>query len=169
MSGIIRHIAGLLAEEVARAFARQRDAEARPIFRGLPLRMMERLLEELGGISGLRLIAADGEVRAVPIYLVTSSVVNPQGLTSGKCTDAHLVSIRNAQDCSCFLTLLPPGVVVNESMSSSATYYGVEPSVDRGDLSEDPFVQKLIEFALERLGWSERDWGGGMPSAVECY
>lgn len=154
MSGLITFIAQFLRTEISQSFASQQIAEARPIFRGLPSRMMERLLDELGGSSGLRVSAASGEARTVPVYLVASGVVNPSGLASGKCTDAHLVSIRNAQECRCFLTLLPPGVVVNESISSSATYYGVQPSVDRGDLSDDPFVQELIEFALERTEWS---------------
>ncbi|OAI56454.1 hypothetical protein AYO47_02115 [Planctomyces sp. SCGC AG-212-M04] len=51
---------------------------------------------------------------------------------------------------------MPPGSVVNESISTSATYLGVEPAHDEGDLAHDPFASQLVGQALGKLPWSQK-------------
>lgn len=154
MTALVGYIARYLSEEVARILAGPAGREARPIFRGLPSYIMEQLLDELGGTNGISIPAAGGTIQHVPVFLVTDIDNNPVGLSSGKCTDSHLLCIRNHTACNCFLTLLPPGRFVNESISSSATYLGVEPGLDGGQLRDAPFVSDLIKRALSGFAWS---------------
>lgn len=153
MGGLTSYIARYLSEEVARILSSPAGREVRPIFRGLPVRLMEQLLAALCGQSGLQIAGSSGPSQYVPVYLVANVPSNPVDLASGKCTDSHLLRIRNNPACNCFLTLLPPGSIVNESISSSATYLGVDPARDRNDLADDAFVSHLVEHALSRLAW----------------
>ena len=155
MTELVKYIASYLTEEVGRILASPAGREVRPIFRGLPLHVMEHLLDMLGRENGLMIPSASGATQHVPVFLVTNVNNNPEGLNSGKCTDSHLLRVRNNTSCNCFLTLLPPRSVVNESISSSATYLGVEPNFDDAQLKNDPFVILLIEHALGITTWSK--------------
>ncbi|MBL9149844.1 MAG: hypothetical protein JNM94_14225 [Phycisphaerae bacterium] len=154
MNGLTNYLSRYLSDEVTRILGSPAGREARPIFRGLPGPQMEELLSSLGGQAGLRVAVPSGAEQNVPVFLVASVPTNPVGLASGKCTDSHLLRVRNNPACHCFLTLLPPGSIVNESISSSAIYLGVDPALDRSDLSDDPFVTQLIEHALGNLAWT---------------
>ena len=153
MHQLTSFLARYLSDEVGRILRTPAGREVRPIFRGVSSRLVEKLLSALGGEVGLHLPTVDGADQYVPVFLVGGVSENPVGLASGKCSDSHLLRIRNNPACRCFLTLLSPGTAVNESISSSATYIGVDPAQVRSDLSDDPFVLMLIGHALERLQW----------------
>lgn len=156
MKALADYVAHYLSAEVTRILERPGAREVRPIFRGLPCRIMDELLALLGGPSGLRVATSDGAEEHVPIFLVGNVAANPEGLSSGRCTDSHLLRVRNNPACRCFLTLLPPGSVVNESISSSATYLGVEPVVEAGELARDPFTSQLVRRAIGGLQWPQK-------------
>jgi DNA phosphorothioation-dependent restriction protein DptH len=154
---VTAYVTRLVADELSRlADAR---AELRIFFHGPPLAYLEEVLGALIS-AGMKAKTADGAEFQIPILLQVPSLpkgsANPLIGESGKCDESHLMALRNSPSCRQYLVLVPPGLHRNLSITSASSEFGLAATANSNnatfdDWSGDPFVQHLIERALDKL------------------
>lgn len=131
--------------------------ELRSIFHGPPLRIMERVLEQLSGPGGFELRDASGHAVDMPLLLQVEGnqhgFSNPPVGQSGRCDESHLLLLRDSTACPRFLVLVPPGLHRNLSIESTTGAFGIAASTNSSTASfdewwEDPFIQELVASAV---------------------
>lgn len=128
------------------------SGEARLIFHGPPLEVLEGVYQELSGER------AD---LGVPIVLQVPSLppgeANPPIGASGRCEEGHLLDLRNSPDNPSFLALVPPGQRAIMSVTSTTDEFGLSQASDGGDVSfpswwAEPLVQAAVAAGVDKLG-----------------
>jgi DNA phosphorothioation-dependent restriction protein DptH len=142
--------------------------ESRFIFHGPPLEILVRVFEELAREGGILVPRPGGQPPAlVPVLLQlpAGELAGPKPAMgcSGRCSEQHLLDIRNGRGNASFVALVPPGQHNNLSLTSTADEFGIGPGnnsvhANFGAWWGDPFVQDLLDNALHDAQL-ERDAG----------
>jgi DNA phosphorothioation-dependent restriction protein DptH len=135
--------------------------EARFIFHGPPLELLDEVFEELSLNGGVEILAADGSKSTLTVLLqLTSNQMqgpNPSIDASGRCDESHLLHIRNDPNSASFIALMPPGQHNNRSVASTTEEFGLSASSNSGHATfeewwADGFVQQLVKRGLYQTG-----------------
>jgi DNA phosphorothioation-dependent restriction protein DptH len=154
-------LANLVRGRIQEVSAGSASSEARLIFHGPPLEILEgvysRLVDE-GAASPLSLPILL-QVPALP-----SGELNPASGASGRCEDGHLLDLRNSPLASSYLALVPPGEHAIRSVTSTTDEFGMlaatnGANVDFDDWWADPFIQAAVDHVLDasRFAGGQRD------------
>jgi len=155
MNKLIQILIGYIEEQARQIILVSGGGDARFEFVGASREILQKILDhflEVGGIT----IQVNGENIIVPVYLLDEVSVNPEGIKSGCCDDAHLTNVRNSLPY--FFALIPLDKLENRSISSSTTLIGVTKLPEGQKWSEHPFIKNLIRTALESMGFKLEDF-----------
>lgn len=137
------------------------NLEARFIFHGPPLILLDEVFEELSSNGGIEVAAADGTHSVLSVLLQLPSGQtqrqNPKIGLSGRCDESHLLHIRNDPNSASFIALMPPGQHNNRSVASTTEEFGLNASSNTGlatfdEWWSDGFVQQLVKQGLSEAG-----------------
>ncbi len=137
-------------------------AEFRTVFHGPPRDLMLEVLQLLMNEGGIEVALPNGQQMVLPVLLqmdqLSSGQHNPAVGASGQCEPSHLLSVRNSQNPSFVALLAPGGRQVSLSLSSASDEFGLSAASNSAtativDWLNDPFIQKLIDDALDRHSW----------------
>lgn len=144
-----------------------KKSEARFIFYGPPLDLLEKVFFILAREGGVRIPTDKGATSlALPVLLqLPRDQVeggNPPIGESGKCDESHLLHVRNDPNNASFVALLPPGQHINQSLKSSSEEFGINASSNTGHFSfddwwADGFVQEIVAEGLRYCGIERRE------------
>lgn len=160
MSNLVRWLAAAIKEHVTeRPLDASPSGESRSIFHGPPLELLSPVYEQL---------VADGKgtLKGMPVLLqvplLGAGEQNPAIGASGRCDDAHLLDLRNSPTAPSYLALVPPGHHAIRSVSSTTDQFGVAASSNGANVSfddwlADPFIQRVIDAAIEATGAKRRE------------
>lgn len=153
-----------LAQQVIEA-SRQRLAqvqtqsrEARLVFLGPPLEILEHVFEHLTAEP-----EAGSDALELPVLLQVPKDKlkggNPPIGKSGWCDHAHLLTVRDTASAPSFLALVPPDQHMDLSVATTVDMMGVSAKASAGMASfnhwwADPFVQQVVDAAINSLGLS---------------
>jgi hypothetical protein len=163
MNRLVNALANIVRQKVTNSIqGRGGDKlESRFIFHGPPLAFLDAVFAELSQDGGIRLALGDGQPDAVlpvllqlPAHLVTA---DPSIGMSGRCSETHLLHIRNDPRNASFVALVPPGQHNNRSVSSTTEEFGIAPTSNTlhanfDDWWRDGFVQDLLSAGLDAAG-----------------
>jgi DNA phosphorothioation-dependent restriction protein DptH len=163
MKRLVDALASIVRQRVANSIqGRGADKlESRFIFHGPPLAILEDVFEELARDGGIRLSLGDGQPGAIlPVLLQLPAhpvADDPSIGVSGRCSETHLLHIRNDPSNASFVALVPPGQHNNRSVSSTTEEFGIAPAnntlhANFDDWWRDGFVQDLLSTGLEAAG-----------------
>lgn len=168
MKRISQELANRIRDRVRSQVAGLQGAqpEFRTIFHGPPHDLMTEVLQLLVAEGGIDVALANGQRMLLPVVLqveqLSAGQSNPAVGASGYCEPNHLLAIRNSQSPS-FVALLPPGGrQVSLSLSSASDEFGLAAANNSAtatisDWLNDPFIQRLIDDALDRHHWSSTE------------
>lgn len=149
----VRSVAGTLEDE---------SSALRTVFHGPPEQYVRQVLDRIIATGGLDAELRDGTVVRIPVLLplerLPAGVSNPRVGDSGECDESHLLALRNTPACPRYLTLAPPARQSILSLAQAVDAFGLLPehngaSASIDDWWRDPFVQFLVDEALERHDW----------------
>lgn len=149
MSALANWLAGLVRARVTELAP---AGEARLIFHGPPLEILNQVYDCL---------AVDPVPVGLPVLLHVPELepgqANPAIGHSGHCDESHLLDLRNSPTASSYLALVPPGQHAILSVSSTTDEFGMSAASSGGNVTfedwfADPFVQRVVEAALEATG-----------------
>lgn len=132
--------------------------EARLVFLGPPLEILERVFERL-----LPLAQEGSDSLGLPVLLQVPKAMlkegNPRVGESGWCDHAHLLTLRDTASAPSYLALIPPDQHMDLSVATTVDMLGVGPKASSGmarfdDWWADPFVQQVVASAIAHLGLS---------------
>lgn len=139
-----------------------RDAlEARFIFHGPPLELLDEVFEELSMNGGVEITSLDGRKSSLSVLLQLPSgitnIQNPNIGSSGRCDESHLLHIRNDPNSASFIALMPPGQHNNRSVASTTEEFGLNAASNTGHATfeewwTDGFIQQLVKRGLSESG-----------------
>ncbi len=142
------------------------NLEFRTIFHGPPEVIMLEVFEILMKEGCLEAKLANGQQVVLPVLFqldqVPSGHQNPAIGTSGKCDLSYFLSVRNSQKPS-FLALLSPGARQDGlSILSATDGFGLAAASNSATATitewlNDPFIQKIIEDALDQHPWESAE------------
>jgi DNA phosphorothioation-dependent restriction protein DptH len=137
-------------------------AEYRTVFHGPPHDLMVEVLRLLMDEGGIEVALPNGLQMVLPVLLQMDQLPlgqhNPAVGASGQCEPSHLLSVRNSQNPNFVALLAPGGRQVSLSLSSASDEFGLTAANNSAtatitDWLSDPFIQKLIDDALDRHSW----------------
>ena len=165
MNQLVQALAGIVRLKAMDAIqGRTGDRlESRTIFHGPPLDVLEGVFAELSRDGGIAAAVADDRPRAtLPVLLqlppeLLGGVKDPAMGASGRCSESHLLHIRNDPRGPSYLALVPPGQHNNKSISTTTEEFGIAPACNTLHASfdswwKDGFVQDLLSMALDAAG-----------------
>jgi hypothetical protein len=164
MNRLVHALAGIVRRKAMNAIqGRGGDRlESRLIFHGPPLDLLEGVFVALAKDGGIQVALADGDppvllpvLLQLPAELVTEP--DPAIGVSGRCSESHLLHIRNDPRGPSYLALVPPGQHNNMSISSTTEEFGIAPANNTVHANfdawwKDGFVQDLLGAGLENVG-----------------
>jgi hypothetical protein len=153
-------LANLVRGRVQEVSAGTASSEARLIFHGPPLEILEGVYS--------RLVDKDAGSLSLPSLLQVPALApgesNPASGASGRCEDGHLLDLRNSPLASSYLALVPPGEHAIRSVTSTTDEFGMlaasnGSNVDFDDWWADPFIQAAVDHVLDtsRFEGGQRD------------
>jgi hypothetical protein len=153
-------LANLVRGRVEEVSAGNASSEARLIFHGPPLEILEGVYS--------RLVDKEAGPLSLPILLQVPALPpgesNPASGASGRCEDGHLLDLRNSPLASSYLALVPPGEHAIRSVTSTTDEFGMlaasnGANVDFDDWWADPFIQAAVDHVLDtsRFAGGQRD------------
>lgn len=167
MNRLVHALAAIVREKIEDS-AKGRTGnnfEARFIFHGPPLDLLESVFEELARPGGMQPSPEDGPPQVSPPVLLQlpaghAAGPNPGIGVSGKCDENHLLDIRNNPNSPSFVALMPPGQHNNRSVASTTEEFGMNASSNTGHATfdewwEDGFIQQLVTQGLKGAGIEE--------------
>lgn len=146
----------LEASKLRLAQVQSQAREARLVFLGPPLEILERVFEQLTSVTH-----PGQEHLALPVLLqVPKSMLkagNPAVGMPGWCDHAHLLTVRDTASAPSFVALVPPDQHMDLSVATTVDMFGVGPKASSGMASfdewwADPFVQQVVGAAIASLG-----------------
>jgi hypothetical protein len=155
MSNLAKVIAKVIEARVTGALE-ARDPEVRLIFHGPPGSTLEQAFE---------LLAGDAHPLPVPVLLqvptLPDGITNPGVGQSGRCTEDHLLDLRNSSTQASYVALVPPGQHSSMSVSTTSDEFGMLAANNAGNVSfeqwwSDDFLQTLIERGIEGTGLKDK-------------
>ena len=163
MNSLAKTLSEIVREKVQTASRNMAGGklEARFIFHGPPLELLDDVFEELASNGGLEVAAADGtkSILAVLLQLASGQTqgANPSIDASGRCDESHLLHIRNDPNSASFIALMPPGQHNNRSVASTTEEFGLNASSNTGHATfeewwGDGFVNQLVKRGLYEAG-----------------
>ncbi|EOH6077526.1 ATP-binding protein [Burkholderia cenocepacia] len=166
MTKLVQTIANIIREKVTAAARGQLSdkLEARFVFHGPPLEILEQIFEELALSGGINVLGPDEKETVLPVLLQLPTgravVRNPEIGESGRCDESHLLHIRNDPNMASFVALMPPEQHSNRSVASTTEEFGVNASNSTSHVAfetwwEDGFIQNLVARALKDAGIPE--------------
>lgn len=164
MNQLVQALAGIVRSKAVNA-TQGRDSdrlESRIIFHGPPLELLEGVFEELSKEGGIAVTIGDDRppvMLPVLLQLPPELLVGPDPAmgASGRCSESHLLHIRNDPRGPSYLALVPPGQHNNMSISSTTEEFGIAPACNTLHASfdawwKDGFIQDLLSMGLEAAG-----------------
>jgi len=155
VSQIVEMIRGTVARRVSALHGPQ--GEWRSVFHGPPTELLIPIFDALSLDGGIAVVREDGTL-VVPVLLQTERNLpaNPAIGSSGECTTAHLLDLRNSPKCPLFVALIAPGNHTNLSFTSASDEFGLSGINNSGNATiqqwwQDDFIQSLVEAAISRL------------------
>ncbi|TCW63434.1 ATP-binding protein [Burkholderia sp. SRS-25] len=166
MTKLVQTIANIIREKVTAAVRGQLGdkLEARFVFHGPPLEILEQIFEELALSGGINVLGPDDKETVLPVLLQLPAgraiVRNPGIGESGRCDESHLLHIRNDPNLASFVALMPPEQHSNRSVASTTEEFGMNASNSTSHVAfetwwEDGFIQNLVTRALKDAGIPE--------------
>ncbi len=152
MSKFLDWVSNHVRAHIASELHTSGDGNFRSVFAGLPENMLDDLLEGLVN-DGFMQVSINGNDEKVIVLLPTKTEKNPDGISSGRCNQGYLVSVRNSH-VKHLLTLQPPGETQIKSIRSTVTWFGVSPAAlaDASVWCEDTFVREILRHATRSRG-----------------
>jgi DNA phosphorothioation-dependent restriction protein DptH len=135
--------------------------EVRLTFHGPPSEFLGAVYENLVK-DGTALADLPSSLVLVDPSTVRSRAGNPTPGRAGRCSEDHLLVLRNSRRAPSYLALVPPGLHSILSVASTANDFGVkaannDESTPFENWWRDPFVQRAVMAGLERLGLAGED------------
>lgn len=166
MNRLVEALANIVREKVREAVMGDTGKrEARFIFHGPPLQLLEAVFEELARQGGIVMSAPDsgqGQLLPVLLQLPTDALAGPNPAIgkSGRCDESHLLHIRNDPNSPSFVALVPPGQHSNKSVSSTTEEFGLNAASNMAHATfdqwwSDGFIQTLAKEGLAAAGIAE--------------
>ncbi|MEJ1169569.1 ATP-binding protein [Variovorax sp. CCNWLW235] len=168
MNRLVHALAAIVRDKIedsAKGRTGSNNFEARFIFHGPPLDLLESVFEELARLGGMPPLSGQGPHQVSPPVLLQlpagqTAGSNPGIGVSGKCDENHLLDIRNNPSSPSFVALMPPGQHNNRSVASTTEEFGMNASSNTGHATfdewwEDGFVQHLVIQGLKNAGLEE--------------
>lgn len=140
--------------------------EFRTVFHGPPHDLMREILQILMDDGGIEVSLPNGQQMRLPVLLQVEQLPaghhNPAIGASGICEPSHLLSVRNSQNPSFIALLASGGQQVSLSVLSASDGFGLtaannSPTATIVDWLSDPFIQNLIDDALDRHPWASTE------------
>jgi DNA phosphorothioation-dependent restriction protein DptH len=163
---LVQEIAKRIRDRVTAAVSKlsRVDGEIRTVFHGPPMEILRPVYELLVADGGIEATLASGDHVLVPVVLqvdrLESGTAKPRVGESGICDATHLIDLRNAPGaCPRFVALVEPGHLGSLSFSSASDDFGLLTHSNSGTATttewwHDPFVQVLVDGALDRHKWT---------------
>lgn len=163
MTKLVHTIASIIRDKVTAAARGQLGdkLEARFVFHGPPLEILEQIFEELALSGGINVLGPDDKEVVLPVLLqlpTSRAIVRNPGIgESGRCDESHLLHIRNDPNMASFVALMPPEQHSNRSVASTTEEFGVNASNSTSHVAfetwwEDGFIQDLVVRGLRDAG-----------------
>ncbi len=168
MKRIAEELARQIRERVQSQMANLQGATAefRTVFHGPPHDLMLEILQLLMNKGGIKVSLPNGQQMLLPVLFqieqLPSEHHNPAVGESGQCEPSHLLSVRNSQKPSFIALLASGGQQVSLSLASASDEFGFAAASNSStatisDWLNDPFIQKLINDALDRHSWASEE------------
>ena len=165
MNSFYTFVADHIIRDVENLLTHKEDP-IRVLFTGLPLEALEKVFVLLCGDEKRLRISSNGITKSIPVLLVDPlEPEDPQNLDSGRCSNNHLVVVRNTQEGS-YLALHAIDDVTNLSSETAAQRKGVS-ITNHKDIDEwmsEPFVKNILIAIYSKYPESERN---GVEKAVK--
>ena len=144
MSKYINFLVSRVQSYITSELSTNSDSNFRSVFAGPPENMLDDVLKGLVN-EGLMKVNVDGKQEDVVVLLPTKTDNNPEGISSGRCSQGYQVSVRNSS-VKHILTLQPPDEEQIKSIRSTVTRFGVSPLgfTNAKAWIEDDFVNELL-------------------------
>lgn len=164
MKKLVHALASIVRSHVESSIREQGNGklEARFVFHGPPPDILEQVFDELAKGGGIEADFGHGGVKTtIPVLLPLppeqAPLADPKIGESGKCSENHLLHVRNAPHRASFLALMPPGRHSNQSGETTQEDFGIN-AKNPGNASfeswwEDGFIQYLVEDGLRTAGF----------------
>ena len=134
-------------------------APIRILFSGLPKVMLNSVFTYLCDGEKQLQISRDGITKSIPILLVDSSIeIDPKNLNSGRCTNNHLVTVRNTEEGSYF-ALHAIDDATHLSSETAAERRGIATQHHKSIIEwlEETFVSSIINSIIFKFHSNEQD------------
>jgi hypothetical protein len=141
--------------EKTQGLAGASQVEARLIFRGPPMEILAQVFDAL---------LSSADTPTIPVLLLLPAFpagqLNPGVGQSGKCSQDHLLTLRNSPAKPTYVALVPPGLHNNLSGGSKSFLFGwggggSASNITFEDWWADEFIQSLVLEGVERSGASD--------------
>ena len=159
MTNLISQIVDMIRGTVTRRVSAEQGprVEWRSVFHGPPTELLKPIFDALSVDGGITVVR-EGFSHLVPVLLQTDRnlPVNPAIGSSGECTTAHLLDLRNSPICPLFVALVAPGNHTSLSITSATGEFGLTGTNNSGNATiqqwwQDDFIQSLVETGISRL------------------
>lgn len=138
------------------AQVRTQSREARLVFLGPPLEMLERVFDSLSS----RDTHGDDRLQLPLLLQVPKAMLksgNPPIGKSGLCDHAHLLTLRDTASAPSYLALIPPDQHMDLSVATTVDMFGVGARANSAMASfdewwADAFVQEVVDAAIREVG-----------------
>ena len=144
-------------DEISTLLTNEKDP-IRVLFSGLPKNMLEKIFTYLCNGEKQLKISRDNLTKHIPVLLVDSSVNNdPQNLNSGRCTNNHLVTVRNTEEGSYF-ALHAIDDITNLSSETAAERKGIatQHHSNVNEWLEESLVLNILNSILSKFHENEQ-------------
>ncbi len=141
------------------AFLTGEKDPVRVLFSGLPKYMLESMFTYVCADEKQLEISRDNLKKYIPVLLVDSGIKSdPLNIDSGKCTDNHLVSIRNTEKGS-FFALHAVDETINKSVETASDRIGilVLQHNEMEDWVEERFVERILNSIFLKFHSTEQE------------
>ncbi len=134
-------------------------APIRILFSGLPKSMLQSVFTYLCGNEKKLHISRDGLSKFIPILLVDSRIpIDPSNLNSGRCTNNHLVTVRNTEEGSYF-ALHAIEDATNLSSETAAERRGISSQHHKSitEWLDESFVSNILNSIILKFHINEHE------------
>jgi hypothetical protein len=134
-------------------------APIRILFSGLPKGMLNLVFTYLCDGEKQLQVTRDEITKAIPILLVDSSIdIDPKDLNSGRCTNNHLVTVRNTEEGSYF-ALHAIDDATNLSSETAAERRGISTQHHKSIIEwlEEVFVSNILNDIISKFHINEQE------------